>query len=218
MRFRHSVAAVSAGVVVYLSSAAWAGLVATPANLVDAVYYNGSYTDAEPQDHLVPGTGTGPGNSPVYETGAIPIGPTGADFYQTVAADTPIHVGGNSITLKSLISAPYCLTLATPCTDQIDGFEFTFSSGVNIKGASIKPSSQFGYGSATVDVKSPTDLLLNLTGVYAAADQSITIDLTFPTVGPPPAPEPSTWVMMMIGFAGLGFAASRRTGAAPQIG
>ena len=39
---------------------------------------------------------------------------------------------------------------------------------------------------------------------------------TFPAMGPP-VPEPSTWAMMLIGFAGLGFAgyrASRRTAAA----
>jgi PEP-CTERM motif len=46
-------------------------------------------------------------------------------------------------------------------------------------------------------------------GSDAQAD-SLTIDV----IGPPPAvPEPSTWAMMLIGFAGLGYAASRRKGA-----
>jgi hypothetical protein len=35
--------------------------------------------------------------------------------------------------------------------------------------------------------------------------------LTFETVGPGTVPEPSTWAMMLIGFAGLGYAAFRRS-------
>ena len=33
--------------------------------------------------------------------------------------------------------------------------------------------------------------------------------------GVPLIPEPSTWAMMLLGFAGLGFAAYRRTRAKP---
>ena len=35
--------------------------------------------------------------------------------------------------------------------------------------------------------------------------------LSFATVGPGTVPEPSTWAMMLIGFAGLGYAAFRRS-------
>ena len=30
-------------------------------------------------------------------------------------------------------------------------------------------------------------------------------------------PEPSTWAMMLLGFAGLGYAGFRRTGKSPRI-
>ena len=37
------------------------------------------------------------------------------------------------------------------------------------------------------------------------------------TAAPPPVPEPSTWAMMLVGFAGLGYAAFRRKGAGRAI-
>ncbi len=45
------------------------------------------------------------------------------------------------------------------------------------------------------------------TGVHA---DTFTLDIP---ASPPAAPEPSTWAMMLLGFAGLGYAAVRRKGA-----
>jgi PEP-CTERM motif len=39
---------------------------------------------------------------------------------------------------------------------------------------------------------------------------SVVRDLSFEVAGSATAPEPSTWAMMLLGFAGLGFAAYRR--------
>ena len=36
-------------------------------------------------------------------------------------------------------------------------------------------------------------------------------DYASPGVGTPTVPEPSTWAMMLLGFAGLGYAARRRS-------
>jgi hypothetical protein len=44
-----------------------------------------------------------------------------------------------------------------------------------------------------------------------AHTDTFTIDIV--VGGPPPVPEPSTWAMMLIGFAGLGYAAVRSRGA-----
>jgi hypothetical protein len=44
-----------------------------------------------------------------------------------------------------------------------------------------------------------------------AAELPLPTEFTFPLTMP--APEPSTWAMMLVGFAGLGYAALRRKGA-----
>ena len=48
--------------------------------------------------------------------------------------------------------------------------------------------------------------------VGSSADQFVIV-----TAAAPPVPEPSTWAMMLIGFAGLGYAAVRRKGAVRAI-
>ena len=55
---------------------------------------------------------------------------------------------------------------------------------------------------------SPTRIVVDVTGDLPAAGDELILDLTFPSV--PTVPEPSTWELMLLGFAGLGFAGWRR--------
>jgi hypothetical protein len=58
-----------------------------------------------------------------------------------------------------------------------------------------------------------TAIDVNLAGDSAAVGSSLILDVT--TKGNTPVvPEPSTWAMMLLGFAGLGFVGYRRRGAA----
>jgi hypothetical protein len=50
-----------------------------------------------------------------------------------------------------------------------------------------------------------------LGGTLSRSDLQGTITYTYTPAGPP-VPEPSTWAMMLVGFAGLGYAAVRRKG------
>ena len=53
-------------------------------------------------------------------------------------------------------------------------------------------------------------------GRYRVGDRAD--EFVIVTAAPPAVPEPSTWAMMLIGFAGLGYAAVRRKGAvAPSL-
>jgi PEP-CTERM motif len=53
---------------------------------------------------------------------------------------------------------------------------------------------------------------------WGSGDHADSFTLDVGGVIPPPAvPEPSTWAMMLIGFAGLGYAAVRRKGAVRAI-
>ncbi len=58
----------------------------------------------------------------------------------------------------------------------------------------MSPTTGVNYGGFGVAVATPTESL-----AYVAAGVTATV------------PEPSTWAMMMLGFAGLGFAGYRRS-------
>jgi hypothetical protein len=53
---------------------------------------------------------------------------------------------------------------------------------------------------------------------WGSGDHFDTLTLNIGVVPPPlPIPEPSTWAMMLLGFAGLGYAAVRRKGGVRTI-
>jgi PEP-CTERM motif len=69
------------------------------------------------------------------------------------------------------------------------------------------------FGSTTLAL----DFFPSEDGDSLASIGSITGTITYTYSTPTSAPEPSTWAMMLLGFAGLGFVgyrASRRTGMA----
>jgi hypothetical protein len=78
---------------------------------------------------------------------------------------------------------------------------------INLNGAA--PAAAIGPG--------PQQELLNTAdstdGTLSATTLDGTVTYTFtPTT---PVPEPSTWAMILVGFAGLGYAALRRKAAVP---
>ena len=90
---------------------------------------------------------------------------------------------------------------------------YTFESAalVNITGAVVDPISNLGLTDADLTF-SGDQLFVNYGGGQSYDPNSILkIDLV--VQGGPngsPVPEPSTWAMMLLGFAGLGFAGYRR--------
>ena len=52
---------------------------------------------------------------------------------------------------------------------------------------------------------------MNVNGDNLAVGDQLILDVT--TNGMPPVPEPSTWALMLLGFAGLEFAGWRRMAA-----
>ncbi len=144
-------------------------------------------------------------------------------FVQAANDGSTIDVADAKITITNDISATFCLdgvSVGSACADTFDGFEFLFSSGVNITNVTVdsaSPGFQPNDTSPHVGIKllSPTDVLVDLTGANPALGGQLVLDVTTGGSGPT-VPEPSTWAMMLMGFAGLGFAAHRRAGVAAR--
>jgi hypothetical protein len=143
------------------------------------------------------------------------------DFLQGVTSGSTISVGDTQIVITNDISATFCsdgVSAGSACTDPFTGFEFVFSSGVDIKGVSVDPASAADFrpnDTAPHDglqLLSPTRIVVDVTGAPPAVGDQLILDLSFTPVGPT-VPEPSTWALMLLGFAGLGFAGWRRAAA-----
>jgi hypothetical protein len=124
--------------------------------------------------------------------------------------DTYFGVINNSSVAKSMFS----LT----STQDIGGFD---GDGIDTYGVTGNSTDTTGYGgpNAFFTNNLGTSLIVNfLTPIAANGGTDIfsleeAISLTSPPVVGPGTPEPSTWFMMLAGFAGMGFIAYRKRGA-----
>ena len=126
-----------------------------------------------------------------------------------------ISVGDTQIVITNLSTIPFC-SGALPCSDPFVGFQFMFSSGVDITGVSVDPASAADFlpnDTAPHDglqLLSPTRIVVDVAGDLPAVGDKLILDVTSEEVLLPTVPEPSTWALMLLGFAGLGFAGWRR--------
>ena len=134
------------------------------------------------------------------------------DFLQGAVSGSTISVGDTQIVITNeFTNQPLCST-ALPCADAFVGFSFAFafSGGVHITDVAVDPSSAADFlpvsGGLTFN---PTDIFVNVVGDNPAAGDKLILDVT--AAGSTPViPEPSTWTLMLLGFAGLGFVGYRR--------
>ena len=149
----------------------------------------------------------------------MPLPTVPVDFAQGANSGSTLSVGDTQIVITNQLSATFCsdgTSAGSACTDPFTGFQFIFSSGVDITGVSVDPASAADFrpnDTAPHDglqLLSPTRIVLDVTGDAPAVGSALILDVSFTPVGPP-VPEPSTWALMLLGFAGLGFAGWRRT-------
>lgn len=120
-----------------------------------------------------------------------------------------ISVGDTQIVITNiLVDMPFCST-ALPCSDVFTGFAFSFSSGVDITSVTTDPASAADFRPIAGGLAfAPTGIFVNVVGDNPLPGDQLILDVT--TKRTTPVPEPSTWALMLLGFAGLAFAGRRR--------
>jgi PEP-CTERM motif len=114
---------------------------------------------------------------------------------------------------------PFCFSntsaVGSNCGDPYVIFDFKFTNE-DITGVSVNtalsstdfPVATFG-AHLGLQFVSPNEFTVDVTGADPAYLSTLVIDVKTGG-GPPTVPEPSTWAMMLIGFASLGLAGYRR--------
>jgi probable HAF family extracellular repeat protein len=92
---------------------------------------------------------------------------------------------------------------------------FGINNSGEVVGSSFFDNGVLTYDATTWTGGAATDLGRGLPGSQyseglAINDNGTAVGVSYIPLPPPPVPEPSTWAMMLLGFAGLGFAGYRR--------
>ena len=141
-----------------LGPPARAGLSGGGGNTVNALFFCGSHTFANQEIEDF-------GSQAV--AGPAPIGVGGVDFVEGAFDLSTIHVGDTSIAITNLAPSiePFCSGASPPCGDSFTGFEFQFSSGVDIAGVTVDPVSAAAFLPIAGGLSfTPTDILVNVAG------------------------------------------------------
>jgi hypothetical protein len=150
-------------------------------------------------NYLYPNSGTVIASSVVNVTTnptLLSCSPGGAGVCAPFAEDATFRIGANTLTLMEDAGSSY-----TPAA--FNGIEFdNLSFGSGLTGFNLFTNLP-GLTVANI-TETPTSIAFNAQGLsFANRDYFITLTL-FST-----APEASTWIMMILGFAGLGLASYR---------
>ncbi len=225
----------AAAVVVFAGATAHAGLI-NPTSTVNITFnwvdpVNGPQSGpSQVFDSAAPGPFSL--SAPIPPPSPLPI-----EGYTAPAAPSPIHTTepynlsaqtGFFFTDSQVIiynnaspPIPFCFSSSnsgSSCADPYNTFDFTFTNE-DITAVSIASNSSADFAPATfgshlgLQLVSPDEFTVDVTGADPAYLSTLIINVT--TAGSV-VPEPSTWAMMLIGSAGLGFAAYRRAGAAAR--
>jgi PEP-CTERM motif len=145
----------------------------------------------------------------------LPFGPFTEDFVFNLVNDFP-DVPNNF---------PLVRATATLETSAQEDFSSATNMLFNSSHEPIDLNTPFAPNGSTFQAQAETiiyagtGLYVEVSGVSNTGNLPLQVSVNaFDLGGPIGTPEPSTWTMMLLGMAGLGFAARRRTGSALAIG
>jgi hypothetical protein len=168
------------------------------------------------------GAGTADGNafngsfSFVFSADTANIDASGAPFYNLSGVSGVFSSGSFTATLAPTV---FIVATADPNFPRINFFNAAVTNGLGMNDPSLASFSlATSFGPLTVNSNSsfPSFLLPTLNGggfaTISGGEVSITenTSLTFEATLTAAVPEPSTWAMMVLGFAGIGCMAYRR--------
>jgi hypothetical protein len=142
---------------------------------------------------------SGPTNSP------LPVVPV--NYVEDFLTLTTVSVGDTQITITNNFASEF----GEP--GLFSGYVFTFTGAPDITDVQVDSGSSADFQPALPGGLSSTatSITVNVAGDNLAVGDKLILDVTAGSA--PVVPEPSTWAMMLLGFAGLGFSGWRRRGA-----
>jgi hypothetical protein len=144
---------------------------------------------------------------------------TGVNFVNTGGPHTPFVYDLNATPTSIIFPVGSPFSAAGSSSDTPFG---TFNHGVDMTGGNGAPGSKHGALDFTIDGVTTANFIAGTDGDFFAADLIVlstgaTGSVAAGTPITAAVPEPSTWAMMILGFAGVGFMTYRRKQNGPAL-
>jgi hypothetical protein len=154
----------------------------------------------------VNGTYYFPNNSTVFSNqGNQTVSPSAMFTFLTGIPNVTATVGASTISLSFDASGTF--TVAS-----FNGLTITDLTDSDIVGVLLGSTNVAGFDASRLSFTS-NSVSLNLQGLQTTSQSSIIANVSFAGAA---VPEPATWAMMLVGFAGIGYTLRRRKKAALQ--
>jgi hypothetical protein len=175
------------------------------ASLVGATVQSGSHLDLASTECTIFNCALlhyqGPSGPTTFPPPIVPV-----TYLEDSLTLTTVSVGDTKITITSNVAGQFGM----PGT--FSGYVFQFTGAPDISKVTVDSASSPDFPPVFPDALGFTvdAISVNVAGDNLAVGDQLILDVTT-GVGAPAVPEPSTWALMLLGFAGLGFAGWRRS-------